>query len=203
MKRKICFQRLVNFHDAYDIGVQLDAFAWMVQTSAPYRGESRYGAFEWLYGLSAHGCWPRFTDDYGIVRADGPEFLRAAFVRAVVDTSAPDDVLSWRVAERVALGRARMLDTGGYVSHQAFYSLLQVDWQMAQSPNSEWTDARYVYQARMTVDATGWQVLLEYGFPDKPHDAKWTLWLLPERARFAAEAVAQGLARIAELRRGC
>lgn len=200
MKRKVDFQRLVNFHGGYDLGIQLDAFAWMVQTSAANRGDARYGAFEWLYGLSAHGAWPRFADDYGMPRAGGPELLRAAFVRAIVDTSAPADVLAWRAAERVGLGRWRLLDTGGYVSHADVYRLLETGWEMGQSPNLEFLAARWVYAARLTVDETGWQVILEYGFPDKPHDARWTLCLLPERARFAADAVSLGLARIAELR---
>jgi hypothetical protein len=202
MKRKIDFQRLVNFHGGYDLGVQLDAFAWMVQTGADYRAPGDFGVFEWLYGISARGCWSRFSDNYGVERADGVAFLRAAFVRAVVDTSAHECVQEWRAAERIGLGRARMLDTGGYVGHLDFYRLLETGWRMAFYPNPEWSEARWVYAARLTVDADGWQVLLEYGFSDKPRGARWTLPLLPERARFAAEAVAGGLERIAELRGG-
>jgi hypothetical protein len=198
MRRKIDFQQLINFRNGYGLSLQLDTFAWMIQTNALYRGDSRYGGFEWLYGLSAIGCWPDYANDYGITQYRVETFLRAAFVRAIVDTSAPQCVLTWRQEERVALGQYRMLNVGNIIPHSDLQKLLNTGWKMTQSPNSYHPEATTVHEARMTVNAHGWQVLLIYGFDD-PNTAGWKLPLLEQRTQFAADAVTQGLERIKEL----
>ena len=115
MRTKVDFQELLNYHSKYSLEKQMDIFAWMIRTGWDYGMDLTTGSttsmFEWLYGLSSIGVHPHYCFEYG--PPEGVEirsFLRQAFMRAVIDTRVYMFVEDWRKAERVVLGKYRMLD---------------------------------------------------------------------------------------------
>lgn len=194
MKKKIDFQKLINYHNSYTLATQLDVFAWMIKTSWEYRDPNRAGVFEWLYGISSVGAVPNFVDNHGFTRESVfsiRERLLAAFARAVVDTSAPDSVLRWRAHERIQLGRYRMLDIQSRaVTHSEIQRLLTdpIGGTLNVQLNSFYEEARMVKGIRLTANREGWQVIMLYGFDD----SSWMHNLLNTRA-VAGDAIKLGL----------
>lgn len=181
MKRKISFQKLVNRY-SYNITLRLDVFAWMVKTGWGFRHPAGYtlgsdsGVFEWLYDLSSIGSQDYYYSySVGKRYSELDDFLRLAFVRAIVDSSAPESVQRWREKEKVFLCKYRMLDfvkTNGIKVRDLNWLFYEVNGaRLVKSLNKYHPDAKTVLRVDMCVSQRGFDVMLVYGF--MPGDSQW------------------------------
>lgn len=182
MIRKIKFQNLFSYYDCYRFSMQLDVLAWMVRTGAAYR-EAQTGMFEWLFGLSAWNVYPRYCHEYPIPATNAEDFLTMAFVRAVVDTSAPEFVCRWREVERVSMESSRYLEFAPEVVWPCnLWALTNYKGkQLNVSLNSIHPEMRLIRSVNLVVDQAGWNVLLRYG----DEQSEYTHYLLESRTSSA------------------
>lgn len=210
-RRKVDFQKLVNSSNHYSLDVQLNVFQWMLETGwefSRWQGPWEHkGVFEMLYNHSGNDprgkpSDPRPSSDrHGFDTAWISDKLQLAFVRAIVDTSVYPVVQEWRDKERIALGNYRMLPMEDTFRIHANPHLLNlfgyVGKNLAVQFNEVWPDATLIKKIVLTPDNSGWQVMLGYGSPGD--SSRWTKYLLPERTKSVACAVADATKRLEEL----
>jgi len=177
-KRKVVFSRLLDSSSRYTLTEQLDIFGWMVRTGWDYRSDGQ-GVFEWLYGLSCTKA-QEYNNRYGVPKGNTRDFLRLAFLRAILDESAPEVVKKWRIDQRIIMDSVRRL----YVSdgkHGLFrkvykpFDLTEFEnlW-LTEQWNPVHENARFIKEIRITTNAEGWGVGVIYGiYPDTIHSRWW------------------------------
>ena len=204
MITKVEFQELVNHRCKYTLDKQLDIFGWMMRTGWNYKEDltmgSTTGMFEWLYGLSAVGVHPHYCHEHGLPRVGLSDFLKLAFVRAIIDTGVRPFVEDWRKDERVALGKYRMVDLPGPTSFKYldYVRLTQtsIGKELDTQLNPLYADAKFVHSVKMVVVAQdGWQVILRYGFADESRSC-WDYRLLDEHELSAGQAALTALVKL-------
>lgn len=207
MKRiKVDFQELVNNNAPYPLFMQFDIFQWMMKTGWEFR--DRHGVYELLYGMSGHGAqYYNHDDGFDLPSLTGAyQFLKAAFVRAIVATDVSKDVLRWRETERIGLGRYRMLLLP--VSSRRPYetpicTLYRLN-RFQERPltaqlNEVYEKATAVNRIKLSPNREGWMPILHYGYPDEKFGSYWSHDLLEKRSVSFYDALERAISAMEEL----